>query len=406
MQKAHFIRKLKSLNEKIQSHPNPLDGEFLDLMGVKLFNLIQKNKELKEEVDSRLNFVERLAKNKEIIAFQDDLIKKIIEISKLVRSVTQLKIAQREYEEGTGEKVNPPSRLKFKCGEFIELTELHRALKEGKNYFRLGAVKGVSQSEEVSTKTPTYEVLRQYETLENLYFKFIAIYLQGRKKESYGEFVQKLSEYKDLFFEFRDRVLYDAKELNVLEFERFYGECALIRPVKGKEFYYESGLRYGGEGLLQKYFRNNAKKLCGIVIENLIDFCECGKKAVLVPDGRPDDYITLDERIRLRKPVKKTRNFLSIMPHNAEKFKPVKISFSEARIIEHLYRIRKKGDLERGLTLKTLGDKLGIKKHSLETYGSNIRRIQRNEHYGIKSILITDQNTSQWCLNKELDCCQ
>lgn len=278
----NLIEKLEYLKEKI-GKATQLDKEVEDLIAINLYDFIEENQIIKQEFYNRFNYFQNLARDKDFIELQNNLIKKIKEILNLINE-NDIKKSQKELEKEFDTK---------------KINDLVAKYKNEKNYYKLGEGDQPPAviDKELSSFIRTYNIRRQYIKAEKL---FILVDIENKK-------LKKLSdEYEILWFEFDNKIYRLPIKLHTKSFEEFHKFC-IAKHQRGKD---------GMEGIFFGFFNGDTKHFNDlekikrdrlIVIDDLIYFLKnrgMGKKDV-------DDKIKQDYKSKNKTTTEKKKVFIS-----------------------------------------------------------------------------------------------
>lgn len=277
--------KLNAFKSKVEA-ASQLDRKFGNLVGIEIFDFIQGDHLLKSELERRVEYFHRLAKDKEFNHLQDELYDLICRILKEI-DIEDVKQVQ--------EKWRSAYLTPFKDGDkfvlhapppFRELPELYALFLDKSVYYRLGdraPYRGLEG--DILHALPCVAIQRQY-----VLFEQVLSHLQYSEKVSKKweevEFVKLLEAYDKTWYEFSDLIQAEPIKLHIESFIEFFYFSIAVYPRPKFEHWHKfvRDSLYDGQHRPHKF--EDAQKAAIVVIDDLME---------LVYKSEPEDVTLLFE---------------------------------------------------------------------------------------------------------------
>ena len=234
-----LTEKLSTLREKVKK-ANKFDDDFRRLVGIELFDFIQRDVTLKNEFDRRFNYLEKLKSDRDFNRLQDNLFGNIQDILKFT-SNEGVEKRQKEWKNAFANYLKMETFDLRRQKVFLELPELYSELQSKSNFYRLGENSPYSPEGEISIRTHVAPVLNQYHRNVRKFFQLIfnEDYIKKLDKKASSKLDNLLKQYDDYWFKL-DEVLYRVPiSLHFHNFEEFFLDCIKFHPRPSYEWYYD-----------------------------------------------------------------------------------------------------------------------------------------------------------------------
>lgn len=248
------------------------DSNFRQLIGIELFDFIQKDKTLKTEFYKRFNYLKNLAADRDFKILQDNLFETIQKILKF----TSLQEVEEQQKEWNNRMIN---KLKTRAIEangekkyFLTLPELYLVLQDKNNYYRLGDSSYFSPMEgEISTITHIVPVRKQYEVNVEGFFKRIFPNKFVDDKKGRSRLDKLMNQYNEYWYKLDEAINRIPAQLHTKSFERFFLDCMSFHPRQGWESYYDLFSQASEQNSIANRQLKEAREVSLIVIDDLIE---------------------------------------------------------------------------------------------------------------------------------------
>lgn len=283
--------KLLWFKDKVES-ATVFNENFARLIGIELYDHIQSEKILRDEFESRLNYLNNLAGDENFGRLQDNLFSATQELLKLV-SLEETEERQARWDGGRNRMGNYLKNVNIFAEKeedekvWLSLPELYLALQDKNNYYRLGDRSGRHSKQEISKTISVMSVKDQYEVNVERFFELV-IYNKYRGDERGQEHLDNLlKEYNKHWYQLDELMYKKPIRLHTQQFEDFFRDCTEFHPREGHEFFYNF-FKYSQDRRNEKRF-NEVKNNALIVLDDLIELVEAqtggattNKKSVLI----------------------------------------------------------------------------------------------------------------------------
>lgn len=258
--------KLQSFRGKIES-ATILNKEFGNLVGIQLFDFIQENGTLRDEMKKRVEYLHDLAESGDFTEIQDKLIKSTLGILKEIPQ-NDVSEAQKIFR---GEAIYV--YFKGASGGFARLDQLYKFLSKKESYYKLGEEVPYHNSDEGDLMhAPSIALIReQYNRYFETLLKMVCISRKVRGEKNQQKFETLLENYRDTFHSFDDKIYAEPIKLHVADFESIFLFSMSAYKRKGYEDHYEYYHSALYEGRHRPYKLESLKRSCLQVID---DLCE------------------------------------------------------------------------------------------------------------------------------------